>query len=86
MFNDLCRLGYTKVKILSNEFFNDERGVTAVEYAIVGVAISAIVAAVMGEGGVLNKALNHAVDTISANIDKAADAGSGSENGGGGTG
>ena len=47
-------------------FKNDERGVTAIEYAIIGVAISAIVLAVFN--GDLGNALEGAMGTINNNI------------------
>ncbi|WP_062665621.1 Flp family type IVb pilin [Grimontia celer] len=53
-------------------FARDERGVTAIEYAIIGVAISAIVLAVITEGG-LGQALSDAMDTIDSNIGSAND-------------
>jgi len=50
-------------------FVKDERGVTAIEYAIIGVAISAIVLAVFNTD--IKTALSGAVDTIESNIGKA---------------
>ncbi|PMN71909.1 Flp family type IVb pilin [Enterovibrio norvegicus] len=49
-------------------FINDERGVTAIEYAIIGVAISAIVAATFTQSGPLGEALTGAITTITSNI------------------
>lgn len=54
---------------LMSKFHNDERGVTAVEYAIIAVAISAIVLAMFN--GELNDALQAAMDTIAENINAA---------------
>ncbi|KKD60218.1 fimbrial protein [Grimontia sp. AD028] len=51
-------------------FARDERGVTAIEYAIIGVAISAIVLAVITDGG-LGQALSDAMTTIDTNIGSA---------------
>ncbi|MGY3570038.1 Flp family type IVb pilin [Vibrio sp. SCSIO 43135] len=50
---------------------NDERGVTAIEYAIIGVAMSAIVLAVFN--GSLQDALEGAMTTISDHIGEAGD-------------
>ncbi|MDA0127739.1 Flp family type IVb pilin [Vibrio sp. MarTm2] len=50
-------------------FKNDQRGVTAIEYAIIGVAVSAIVLAVFNSD--LKTALTGAITKISGNIDKA---------------
>lgn len=58
-----------KTQIALENFKNDQRGVTAIEYAIIGVAISAIVLAVFN--GDLKKALDGAMTTISSNITKA---------------
>ena len=50
---------------------NKQRGVTAIEYAIIGVAVSAIVLAVFNSDNGLSGALSGAVSTISSNITKA---------------
>tara|TARA_Y100001956_G_scaffold82064_1_gene101579 strand:- start:2884 stop:3099 length:216 start_codon:yes stop_codon:yes gene_type:complete len=49
-------------------FKNDERGVTAIEYAIIGVAISAIVLVVFNQDGGLKDALKGAMSTITSNV------------------
>ncbi|GEK16049.1 hypothetical protein AFI02nite_40850 [Aliivibrio fischeri] len=54
-------------------FKNDERGVTAIEYAIIGVAISAIILLMFN--GTLQQALIDAIGTISDNITSANDTG-----------
>ncbi|EKO3774263.1 Flp family type IVb pilin [Vibrio metschnikovii] len=55
-------------------FAKDQRGVTAIEYAIIGVAVSAIVFAVFSGGedgsGGLQGALSGAMDKITDNINK----------------
>ena len=58
-------------KLYSNivAFAQDKRGVTAIEYAIIGVAMSAIVYAVFN--GNLKDTLDGAMDTISDNITSA---------------
>lgn len=48
-----------------------QKGVTAIEYAIIGVAISAIVLAVFNGDSGLEDALSGAIDTIETNIGKA---------------
>lgn len=53
------------------QFKNNESGVTAIEYAVIGVAISAICLAVFASGGPLEEALNGAMDTIADNINDA---------------
>ncbi|KAB0304205.1 Flp family type IVb pilin [Vibrio fortis] len=62
---------YVNTKLALSEFKKDQQGVTAIEYAIIGVAISAIVLAVFnGENG-LKSALAESMKTISGNITKA---------------
>lgn len=58
-----------KSQLALQSFKNDERGVTAIEYAIIGVCISAIVLAVFN--GTLRDALEGAMSTISSNIEAA---------------
>lgn len=62
---------YIKTTNALSNFKNDQRGVTAIEYAIIGVAMSAIVLAVFN--GTLQEALSGAMTTISTNIDSASD-------------
>lgn len=50
-------------------FKKDERGVTAIEYAIIGVAVSAIVLAMFNSD--LRTALTGAMTKITGNINKA---------------
>ncbi|WP_342608979.1 Flp family type IVb pilin [Vibrio tritonius] len=63
-------------KLYSNivAFAQDKRGVTAIEYAIIGVAMSAIVYSVFN--GNLKTALTTAISTISTNIATAGKTGS----------
>lgn len=66
MFNKLlCHL-----YILKNDFFQDKRGVTAVEYAIIAVAMSTIVLAVYTNGN-LGEAMTDAMAAVKNNIDTA---------------
>ncbi|WP_045408399.1 Flp family type IVb pilin [Vibrio jasicida] len=57
---------FVKTQLFIESFKNDERGVTAIEYAILGVCMSAIVLAVFNDA--LYEALDNAVKTISGNI------------------
>ena len=65
---------YVKSVVALEQFRKDERGVTAIEYAVVAVAIAGIVAAVFvaGEGdaagGTLREALENAFKNISKQI------------------
>ena len=61
---------YVKSELAIRSFMKDRQGVTAIEYAIVGVAIAAIVAAVFsstGTGG-LKGALDAAITKINTTI------------------
>lgn len=60
---------YIKTTNALHDFKNDQRGVTAIEYAIIGVAMSAIVLAVFN--GTLKDALAAAMATITDNINSA---------------
>ncbi|WP_407334224.1 Flp family type IVb pilin [Enterovibrio sp. 27052020O] len=53
---------------IAKRFINDERGVTAVEYAILGVAISAIILAAVANDSTLGTAISDAMTQIAANI------------------
>lgn len=63
---------YIKSVLALRAFGKDERGVTAVEYAIIAVAVSAIILAVFRTNG-LEKALNDAMTAITGNINSAAE-------------
>ncbi|SJL82787.1 Flp family type IVb pilin [Vibrio palustris] len=69
MFNKLCAKAYATTASYVHSFSADKRGVTAIEYAIIGVAISAIIFAMFN--GKLSTALDGAMKTISDNIDSA---------------
>lgn len=61
MFNKVC----VKAKIGFDNFIQDQKGVTAVEYAIIGVAVAAVVAGVVGTGDTgLAGAIKGAFDKI----------------------
>ncbi|WP_102505009.1 Flp family type IVb pilin [Salinivibrio kushneri] len=67
---------FVNTRLALESFAKDKRGVTAIEYAIIGVAISAIVLAVFqgqGDDGGLQGALEGAIDTITTNITTAND-------------
>ncbi|MFM2480198.1 Flp family type IVb pilin [Celerinatantimonas sp. YJH-8] len=75
---DLITLGYIKTKLAVSSFVKDQRGVTAIEYAIVAVAVAAIVAAVFGRNGQLYSALTSAFGKVSSTIDSVGSVASGS--------
>ncbi len=56
-------------------FKNDQRGVTAIEYAVIAVAVSALMLAVFGDGGKVQSALEGAMSTVAGNITDANNAG-----------
>ena len=60
---------YVKSTLALESFKNNQRGVTAIEYAIIGVAMSAIVLAVFNSD--LKDSLIGAVGKVTNNIDKA---------------
>ncbi|TFH90905.1 Flp family type IVb pilin [Vibrio ouci] len=60
---------FVKTQLFIESFKNDERGVTAIEYAILGVCMSAIVLAVFN--GSLKTALDSAIAAITRNINTA---------------
>ncbi|NRB42709.1 MAG: Flp family type IVb pilin [Pseudomonadales bacterium] len=51
-----------------NNFKNDERGVVAIEYAVMGIALAAILLVVFSTEGSLYQALELAMDEIKAII------------------
>lgn len=68
MLNNLI----VKAKVAADNFIHDQKGVTAIEYAIVGVAISALVLAVfLNKDGGLQGALEGAMSDITSNISNA---------------
>ncbi|MFH4663378.1 Flp family type IVb pilin [Vibrio cidicii] len=64
---------YVKTRLLLESFAKDQRGVTAIEYAIIGVAISAIVLAVFSGDNGLKTALTDAMSSITTSINSAKD-------------
>ncbi|ODP97614.1 fimbrial protein [Salinivibrio kushneri] len=63
---------FVNTRLALESFAKDDRGVTAIEYAIIGVAISAIVLAVFQGDGGLQSALEGAISAITSNITAAA--------------
>ena len=61
---------YIKAKLLLRDFMKDERGVTAIEYAVLGVAVAAIVLAVFTDsaGGALYDALVAGIGKIQSSM------------------
>ncbi|EGU29907.1 Flp family type IVb pilin [Vibrio scophthalmi] len=55
---------YLELQLLMKEFLKENAGVTAIEYALVGVAVAVIVAAVFGENGDLQGALEEGMSSI----------------------
>ncbi len=60
----------TKLISITEAFKNDERGVTAIEYAVIAVAVAAVVLAVFGSGAdnPLQSALTEAMDTVAGQV------------------
>ncbi|MCW8327413.1 Flp family type IVb pilin [Photobacterium sp. SDRW27] len=61
---------YTNTMAFLYTFKKDERGVTAIEYGLIGVAMAMIVGAAFASDGDLRKNLADAYDQISASIAK----------------
>lgn len=62
---------FINLSIAANRFAKDRQGVTAIEYAIIAVAVSGVVLLVFsGENG-LKESLDGAIDKIKENIDGA---------------
>ncbi|PWI35227.1 Flp family type IVb pilin [Vibrio albus] len=61
---------YVKARLALEDFKKDQRGVTAIEYAIIGVAVATIVGAAFATTGenTLGGALNSAMGTITSKI------------------
>lgn len=68
---------FINLSIAANRFAKDRQGVTAIEYAIIAVAISALVLAVFSGDGALKTALDGAFTKITTNIGNADAAGTG---------
>ncbi|MCY9845604.1 Flp family type IVb pilin [Vibrio caribbeanicus] len=61
---NLVLKAYVNYKLKLENLAKDERGVTAIEYAIIGVSIAAICAYVFGVDGPLATALKEAIEKI----------------------
>jgi len=59
---------YVKTKLFLEEFKNDERGVTAIEYAIVAVAVATVVAVAFGTNaeGTLGKLITDLLNKVAS--------------------
>ncbi|GAL34227.1 Flp pilus assembly protein [Vibrio maritimus] len=63
---------YVNAVTLLNEFKRDERGVTAIEYGLIGVAMAVALAAILGTGeGEFLKELTDAFDGIASKLSTA---------------
>ncbi|WP_025586829.1 Flp family type IVb pilin, partial [Vibrio parahaemolyticus] len=52
---------YVKTNLFLSRFKNDERGVTAIEYGLIGVAMAVLVSVAVGDNGFI-KELGNAFD------------------------
>ena len=55
---------YLELQLFIREFAQNEEGVTAIEYALVGVAVAVIVGVVFGSDGALQGALETGMASI----------------------
>ncbi|WP_340700517.1 Flp family type IVb pilin [Vibrio harveyi] len=46
---------YTKASLFFSNFRNDQRGVTAIEYGLIAVAMAVLVTTAVGDGGFIDK-------------------------------
>ncbi|CAH1595647.1 Flp family type IVb pilin [Vibrio owensii] len=60
---------YVDVTNYLNELKNDEQGVTAIEYGLIGVAMAAFLILTFASDGSLITALDGAFDDIAADLD-----------------
>ncbi|WP_447027179.1 Flp family type IVb pilin [Vibrio alginolyticus] len=61
---------YVKTSLFLSQFKNDERGVTAIEYGLIAVAMAVLVTTAVGEGGFIGK-LEKAFTQVGTAIDTA---------------
>ncbi|AKG68213.1 Flp pilus assembly protein, pilin Flp [Serratia fonticola] len=62
---------YIMVQLRSEQFLKDQRGVTAIEYALIGVAMATLLAAIFGNQnsgflGAINTAFTKIVSSITS--------------------
>ena len=60
---------YVKTSMFLSQFKNDERGVTAIEYGLIAVAMAALLLLATGDDGFIDN-LKDAFDAISTDIGK----------------
>ena len=61
---------YVKTSLFLSQFKNDERGVTAIEYGLIAVAMAVLVTTAVGDGGFIDK-LEKAFTQVGTAIDAA---------------
>lgn len=59
------------MKNLLTQFWNNEDGVTAIEYAMIGVAMAVLLGALFAPGGTFGTAINSAFTNIAGKISSA---------------
>lgn len=59
---------FVKLQLALEQFKKDQRGVTAIEYAVIGVAIATILGAVFASDGALDTALDGALSTLNTKM------------------
>jgi len=70
LFNSVCASVYISVQGDLRAFAKDEKGVTAIEYAIIAVAVSTLVLGVFNSDG-FGDVLDDAINKVKANIGEA---------------
>ncbi|EKO3821258.1 Flp family type IVb pilin [Vibrio harveyi] len=61
---------YVKTSLFLSQFKKDERGVTAIEYGLIAVAMAVLVTTAVGDGGFIDK-LEKAFTQVGTAIDTA---------------
>ena len=61
---------YVKTSMFLSQFKNDERGVTAIEYGLIAVAMAVLVSTAVDDGGFISK-LEGAFTQVANTIEKA---------------
>lgn len=69
--NNVITTGFVKLQMAVKGFNDDERGVTAIEYALVAVAIATVVGAIFNDGNALSGALDSAIGKITTAVTSA---------------
>lgn len=68
-FSEICTKAYVHCHEAIRNFAHSEKGVTAVEYAIVIAGVAAVVAVIFGKDGTVQNMLTHIFDGVQSKVD-----------------